>query len=333
MNMPPPTQPKPDPSREDTAKYKDGPFDQIDAPALISFVLCLLGLFLLLTWVRSLDGRHFGAGGDDATLERVARILTPPKMAFVPSMAEAPKLATKPKNSRPKPAAVDPSARARIERSKQAVAVHSEAVQQTVKRSGLMSILSAKGGGKGTAVSGMGSRLNLKGLGGLSAKLNGLEGLTRFGDAPKSRADLSDEPEFAGVDKPLKGFDNAKRGALAKIGSAELDKPERLDKGRRYANARNVQELHAVISRRQSAVRLLYEERLRTRPNLEGKVTLILVIEEDGSVSQVSVLQGETTLDDADLLQDIVRTVKRWVFPAFTGGAVELKTPFVLKTR
>jgi hypothetical protein len=150
-----------------------------------------------------------------------------------------------------------------------------------------------------------------------------LEGLTRFGDAPKSRADLSDEPEFAGVDKPLKGFDNAKRGALAKIGSAELDKPERLDKGRRYANARNVQELHAVISRRQSAVRLLYEERLRTRPNLEGKVTLMLVIE----------LQGETTLDDADLLHEIVRTVRRWVFPAFTGGAVELKTPFVLKPR
>jgi hypothetical protein len=329
---PKPTDSKPhDPG--DSAKYKDGPFDHIDAPALVSFVLCLLGLFLLLTWVRSLDGRHFGSAGDEGPVERVARLLTPPKMAFVTPLADVPRPVAKAPSSRPKPAAVDPTARARIERSKRAVVEHVEEVRQTVKRSGLMAILSAQGGGKGQAVTGMGSRLNLKGLGGLGAKLNGLEGLTRFGDPSTSRADHSAEPEFASVDKPLKGFDNAKRGALSKIGSAELDKPERLDKGRRYANARNVQELHAVINRRQSAVRLLYEERLRTRPDLEGKVTLMLVIEEDGSVSQVTILQGETTIDDPELLQDIMRTVKRWIFPAFTGGAVELKTPFVLKPR
>jgi hypothetical protein len=331
-----PSSPNPQPPKrqdqDERAKYKDGPFDHIEVPALASFVLCLLGLFLFLTWVRSLDGRHFTTGNEEGTVDRVARILMPPKMAFIPTAAEIPKPISPKAPTRPQPAPVDPTARGRIERSRKAVVERIEEVQKSVRKSGLMAILSAKGNGaSGNAVAGIGSRLKLSGLSSLGSKLNGLEGLTRFGSNGGMRSDQSSEPEYAKIDKQLKGFDNAKRGALAKIGSAELDKPTRLDKGRRYANARNVQELHAVINRRQTSIRLLYEERLRTRPNLEGKVTLMLVIEEDGSVSDVSVVGDETTLDDPDLVQNIVRTVRRWVFPAFTGGAVELKTPFILK--
>jgi hypothetical protein len=315
---------------DERAKYKDGPFDHIEVPALASFVLCLLGLFLLLTWVRSLDGRYFSTGTEEGTVDRVARILMPPKMTFIPTNEAIPKPITPKQPSRPKPVPVDPTARGRIERSRQAVVERIEEVQQSVKKSGLMAILSSKGkGASGNAVPSFSSRLKLSGLGSLGSKLNGLEGLTRYGTSEQLRNDNG--AEYAKIDKQLKGFDNAKRSALSKIGSAEMDKPQRLDKGRRYANARNVQELHAVINRRQTSIRLLYEERLRTRPNLEGKVTLMLVIEEDGSVSQVEVVNSETTLDDPDLIQNILRTVRRWIFPAFTGGAVELKTPFILK--
>lgn len=322
----PPTQ-----SPEEKGRYKDGPFDQLDVPAIASFVLCLLGLFLFLTWVRSLDGSHFVAEEDKGGVDRVARILMPPKMAFIPSPSDLPRPVSLAPSSRPKPAPIDPTARARIERSRQAVVEHIEKVQQALPKSGLLAILSAKGGGKGQAVGAMGSRLRLSGLGSLGSRLQGLEGLSRLSGNQAMRSDQSSEPADVGVDKLYKGFDNAKLGALSKIGSIDLDKSERVDRGRRYANARNVQELHAVISRKQTAIRMLYEERLRTRPDLEGKITLLLTIEEDGTVSQVSVIPGETSLDDPDLTSDILRVVKRWVFPAFTGGAVELKTPFVLK--
>ncbi len=322
----PPTQ-----SPGDKRRYKDGPFDQLDVPAIASFVLCLLGLFLFLTWVRSLDGSHFITEGESNGVDRVARILMPPKMAFIPSSADVPRQVSLAPSTRPKPAPVDPTARSRIERSRQAVEQHIEKVQQTMPKSGLLAILSAKGGGRGTAVGALGSRMRISGLGSLGSRLQGLEGLSRVSGNQALRSDQSKEPADVGIDKLYKGFDNAKLGALSKIGSLDLDKSERVDRGRRYANARNVQELHAVISRKQTAIRMLYEERLRTRPDLEGKITLMLVIEEDGTVSHVSAIPGETSLDDTDLIAEILRVVKRWVFPAFTGGAIELKTPFVLK--
>jgi hypothetical protein len=316
---------------EENARYKDGPFDHIDVPALASFVLCILGLFLFLTWIRSLDGSYFNQGEEANSINRIAHILIPPKMAFVAAPIDQGHPLTPAHSSRPKPAAIDPTAMARISRSRQAVVAHIETIERAPKP-GLMSILSAKGNGaKGTAVMGLGSRLKLSGLGNLSSKLQGLQGLSQFTDAQSLRKDIGGDPKTAGIDKTMKGFDNAKLGALAKIGSLDLDKIERVDKGKRYGSARNSQELHAVISRRQTAIRMLYEERLRTRPDLEGKITLLLVIEEDGTVSQVTVLASETNLNDPDLTQQILRVVKRWVFPAFTGGAIELKTPFVLK--
>jgi len=325
-------------SNQDTAtqgnsRYKDGPFDQIEGPALASFVLCLLGLFLFLTWVRSLDGRHFETPEENGGgVDRVAKILMPPKMAFIQEPEAIPRPMQTAVPSRPKPAPVDPTAQARITRSKIAVVERIESVQQKVKKAGVLAILSATGGGKsGFGGDGLGSRLKMSGLGNLGKKLDGLQGLTRYEDTRRTEA--GSDPKTAGVDKLIKGFDNAKTSSLTKIGSLDLGKTERVNHDRRYANARNTQELHAVISRKQTAIRILYEERLRTRPNLEGKITLLLVIEEDGTVSDVTVIGEETTLDDADLIRDCIRVARRWVFPAFTGGAVELKTPFVLKPR
>jgi TonB family protein len=87
----------------------------------------------------------------------------------------------------------------------------------------------------------------------------------------------------------------------------------------------------SFIARKQAMVSLLYEERLKSNPSLEGKVTVIMVIEEDGVVSNVSIMRSESTLDDPDFTSELLRRIKRWVFPPSSGGPVEMKSPFLFK--
>ena len=78
-------------------------------------------------------------------------------------------------------------------------------------------------------------------------------------------------------------------------------------------------------------VSMLYEERLKINPALQGKLTVVLVIEEDGTVSSATVLRSETTLEDPDFQGELLRRIKRWIFPPSTGGPVEMKSPFLFR--
>jgi TonB family protein len=327
--------------------YRGGVFDHLDVPAITSFLVCALLFFLAVVGVKSVDYSRLDKKGLEDLPDRVARIIMPlkPLGQPVPKIPESARPRERGPDRKAAAAGAAPgagaSAAARIERSRKTVSEKIGAAQERITKAAVLSILS----GKGPAAKGPpGGRAVAKGrglvdFGGLEDQLANLEGLTKFdanldansggGNRPATRdGGLRD---LSGIDKMVKGFKNAKVSALSKIGMMELEKPELLERNSRYTGDRNLSDVGAFIARKQNMVTMLYEERLKINPTLEGKVTVVIVIEEDGTVSSATVLKSETTLDDPDFQAELLRLVRRWILPPSTGGPVEMKSPFVFK--
>lgn len=72
----------------------------------------------------------------------------------------------------------------------------------------------------------------------------------------------------------------------------------------------------------------MYESMLKRDPNLGGKLMIKFVIMPDGSVTSVAIVKSTT--GNATFDKRIVSYVKRWKFPAISGGGpVEVVFPFV----
>ncbi len=334
--------PKGKPPEDPRAGYKGGLFDHIDVPSITSFIACLLLFILLLVGVRSVDYSALNKPSLEDLSDRVSKIIMPlkPPGKAIPKPQEAKAGPAKRANPIVKGSA---SASARIERSRHTVSEQIVKVQERITKAAVLSILSGKGpatAGKAVGRQGRAKSDGFAGFGDLDARLGNLEGLTKIdgkkgdfnrdGDPPpRSKGDAV--AATSGIDKLVKGFENAKSGTLSKIGVAEAEKPEQMDRSAKFTGNRSPTEVATFINKKQSMVSMLYEERLKSNPALEGKVTVIMVIEEDGTVSNVSILKSETTLDDPDFTADLLRRIKRWIFPPSGGGPVEMKSPFVFK--
>jgi TonB family protein len=336
--------PKPRPPEEPKSGYKGGIFDHIDIPAITSFTACLLLFILILVGIRSVDYSGLNKPSLEDLSDRVSKIIMPLK----PLGKEAPKVEAAKKaaaKARSVPAGKpgDASAFARIERSRHTVSEQIVKVQERITKAAVLSILSGKGpgsAGKAVGRQGRSGGDGFAGFGDLDARLGNLEGLTKIdgkkGDftqdgSPPPRTKGEDVAATSGIDKLVKGFENAKSSAISKIGVTEVEKPEAMDRSAKFTGNRSATEVASFINKKQSMVSMLYEERLKSNPALEGKVTVIIVIEEDGTVSNVSILRSETTLDDPDFTAELLRRIKRWIFPPSGGGPVEMKSPFVFK--
>lgn len=322
--------------------YKGGMFDQIDVPAITSFTACILLFVLLLIGVKSVDYSALNTTKLEDLSDRVAKIIMPLKPIGKPM--EKPKATGKASASRNTPTGKgsDASASARIERSRKTVTEQIGQVKERITKAAVLSILSGKGpGARGKVVGRAPKGTGFAGFGDLESKLGNIEGLTKF-DGKKGSFNQDGAPppntkgeavgNTSGIDKMMKGFQNAKSSVLEKIGVAEFEKPELLERGsNKFSGNRNLQDVAAFINKKQSVVSMLYEERLKVNPALEGKVTVVLVIEEDGTVSSATSLRNETTVDDPDFISELLRRVKRWIFPPSTGGPVQMKSPFVFR--
>ena len=330
--------------KESKDPYKGGFFDQIDVPAITSFTICILLFVLVLIGVKSVDYSALEKPSLEDLSDRVAKILMPLKPVGKPM----------PKKSKPignaaekNPASAttskaDASASARIERSRKTVNEQINVVQERITKAAVLSILSGKGPGtQGRQVGRQPRAGSFTGFGDLESKLRNIEGLTKY-DGKKGTFNQDGAPPpnskgdavgvTSGIDNLVKGFQNAKSSVLQKMGVAEFEKPELLERSSdKYTGKRNPQEVASFINKKQSVVSMLYEERLKVNPALEGKVTVVLVIEEDGAVSSATTLRNETTLDDPDFITELLRRVKRWIFPPSTGGPVQMKSPFVFR--
>ena len=87
--------------------------------------------------------------------------------------------------------------------------------------------------------------------------------------------------------------------------------------------------IRRVVRSHMNEVKFCYEQQLAANPDLAGRVTVQFVISPSGTV-QSSAL-GASTLGNPTAEQCIVRSVRRWAFPAPEGGGIVVVTfPFML---
>jgi TonB family protein len=201
------------------------------------------------------------------------------------------------------------------------------------QKTAALAILSGKGPGGRSG--NKGSNYAISSLKDIDAQLGKLDGVTQF----ESQATLSGS-ELSGLTKGLnagtehlgdlrQGFKEAQTSSAKKIGDLKIERPKLLAGSARKAGGRNLDKVAAQINKNQSQVRLLYEEALKLTPNLKGKVTVLIVIEATGKVLEASVVPSETTLMNAEFVEELLRRIRRWVFPPFTGDPIEINSPFV----
>lgn len=90
---------------------------------------------------------------------------------------------------------------------------------------------------------------------------------------------------------------------------------------------RDSRSLMAVVQRYKSGVKFCYDNTLKQRPNLQGKITLQMDILASGAVSDLRVV-GDT-LGDAALQRCILAQVRNWRFQAIDAGTVRFTLPLV----
>ena len=87
--------------------------------------------------------------------------------------------------------------------------------------------------------------------------------------------------------------------------------------------------IRRVIGRHLNEVRYCYQQRLVSRPDLQGRVAVRFIIAMSGAVQTSGVVDSD--VGDAQVGTCIAEAVKRWDFPAPEGGgAVIVNYPFVL---
>jgi TonB family protein len=88
--------------------------------------------------------------------------------------------------------------------------------------------------------------------------------------------------------------------------------------------------IRRVIQRHLAEVRFCYEEALRRRPELSGRVQLAFMIAPSGAVQQAKV--ADSSLGSPEAESCIARAAQRWAFPAPDGGGyVAVRYPFMLE--
>jgi hypothetical protein len=87
-----------------------------------------------------------------------------------------------------------------------------------------------------------------------------------------------------------------------------------------------------IIRRSWSQIKFCYERELTRNPNLYGKITTFFTIAATGAVAEASV--KETTMNDANVENCIVRVIQRLRFPKVPGGGtVDVTYPFLFQAK
>lgn len=137
-----------------------------------------------------------------------------------------------------------------------------------------------------------------------------------LGASPQEEAAAAKDPETTPEPQPE---------PVQRPESASDDPPKAKVKGALDAN-----EVRQVVRSNIPDVQACYEETLRSRPGVEGRVTVQFAIGADGRVLVAVV--AESSVGDATLEACVVEAVKGWVFPEpHGGGKVVVTYPFVFE--
>jgi TonB family protein len=117
--------------------------------------------------------------------------------------------------------------------------------------------------------------------------------------------------------------DDKKHGGSLQISAPEFTKGGALTGGRSRAS------IMRVVMQNLAALRYAYNQRLREKPGLKGKITVKFAIDEFGKIIFCQVVSS--TMDDPSLEETVTAKIKRWVFEKIDkpGDVTEVVYPFV----
>ncbi len=86
----------------------------------------------------------------------------------------------------------------------------------------------------------------------------------------------------------------------------------------------------AIVNRNMKSVKYCYERHLKASSSLQGKAIFKLTIQSSGQVSKVESLSNNIA---GSLFEEcIIKELKKWVFPKFSGNPIVFEVPFILTT-
>jgi TonB family protein len=223
----------------------------------------------------------------------------------------------------------------KMETARKNVAQRAKKVQQKLQNAGVFSVLTSSTGGKGPAyVDVLGSQGKFRSSGNLDQALEGIDALKRGGsalDQPVVRSrDASGSREKADITNLINDLSSAQESSLSKRGSIQYKKPEIIGEASNSAK-RADEAINQVVRKNHNSIKISYERELKKNPQLAGKITIRFVIEEDGTVSEVEIM--ESTMNCPAMERSIQSQIKRWKFePLSSGsGSTSVTYPFVFQ--
>lgn len=90
---------------------------------------------------------------------------------------------------------------------------------------------------------------------------------------------------------------------------------------------RSNESLLGVVRRYAPGIQFCYDNELRKKPGLRGKLVVAMVVLANGTVSEATIV--EDTLNAPAVRECALAQIRGWQFPAIASGVTSFKTPFV----
>ncbi len=202
-------------------------------------------------------------------------------------------------------------------------------IKRQLQSEGIFAAITATGGGVSTGSSPVTDLLgSAEGIGGIGdVDLSAGSFATRDVDPEMLSKRRGERTSGVSIEKETVG--KASGGQIASTGKVNITSaPPQLKGESAGKGTRSQAAINRIVSRQQSKLKKVYESMLKRDPNLSGKLVVKFTIMPDGSVTNVMIVQSTTKNVTFD--KRIVSYIKRWRFPAISGGGpVEVIFPFV----
>jgi TonB family protein len=116
-------------------------------------------------------------------------------------------------------------------------------------------------------------------------------------------------------------------GKLEKQGSIQVTVPEEIVGPADKSTARSYEAIKKFVLAAIKGIEHCYKVALRRWPELRGKIVVRFTIDEEGHVLSPQIIS--TTINCPFLEQEVLKRIRRWQFPATTGGSVTVRYPFI----
>ena len=208
-------------------------------------------------------------------------------------------------------------------------------VAQQVQSSGIFAAITAVGTGGGGPSASSGSVNDL--LGAASESVGNLSNLTiSKGTFAAKNVDVADVKArrgqvTSGVDIARESVGKAAAAKISSGGSVNITSAPPEITGEAASLATRTQaSIQRVTDLEGKRLKHVYENWLKRDPALHGQLKIKFTILASGEVDNVSVVSS--TMNNSEFDENIVRYIKRWVFPPVeSGGPVEVTFPFVFE--